>query len=329
MELEALFDAVIVKPLEEEETTYGSIVVPDLGKDRNEHGTVVAVGPGREVAGIGFVKTIIKKGDIVILPTMGFTKLEHKGDEYYIGSENTVLAKINKISSLDEVLKDATLNLGFELRDVSTTSKGVKDVMTSLNVTADTNFLATGLTIDIVDDKTDKEGYRKPTDAEINGNFSNVNINGLTPRPVYDPSTGITNFKVQGTFETKDGKETIQHSFEAWLNPNTPMLQQIWEGAKMPEVTPTLLELGKLTVKNQVVVPKKLQEFGAKVQANVGIIALPGGGYGLVELEDGSVNPKYKNGKLVVIKSEAGNNIIYPTLNAMSNYIENDLTKEE
>ena len=37
MELEALFDAVIVKPQEVEETTYGSIIVPDLGKDRNEH----------------------------------------------------------------------------------------------------------------------------------------------------------------------------------------------------------------------------------------------------------------------------------------------------
>ena len=88
MELEALFDAVIVKPLEEEETTYGSIVVPDLGKDRNEHGTVVAVGPGREVAGIGFVKTIVKEGDVVILPTMGFAKLEHEGFDWNV--KNTI-----------------------------------------------------------------------------------------------------------------------------------------------------------------------------------------------------------------------------------------------
>ena len=105
MELEALFDAVIVKPLEEEETTFGSIVVPDLGKDRNEHGTVVAVGPGRQVAGIGFVETIIKKGDEVILPTMGFTKLEHKGEEFYIGSENQILARLIKQTSIGEVLK--------------------------------------------------------------------------------------------------------------------------------------------------------------------------------------------------------------------------------
>ena len=105
MKLEALFDAVIVKPLEEEETTYGSIVVPDLGKDRNEHGTVVAVGPGRQVAGIGFVETIIKEGDVVVLPTIGFTKLEHQGEEYYIGSENQILARVDNQTPIGEVIK--------------------------------------------------------------------------------------------------------------------------------------------------------------------------------------------------------------------------------
>jgi len=105
MELEALFDAVIVKPVEEEEATYGSIVVPDLGKDRNEHGTVVAVGPGRQVAGVGFVETEIKIGDLVILPTMGFTKLEHKGEDYYIGQEQQILAKVKQTTTIEEVLE--------------------------------------------------------------------------------------------------------------------------------------------------------------------------------------------------------------------------------
>ncbi len=110
MELEALFDAVIVKPQEEEETQYGSIVVPDLGKDRNEHGTVVAVGPGRQVAGIGFVETNIKVGDKVILPTIGFTKLEHKGDEYYIGSENQILARVKNTTSVEDVLAETEVS---------------------------------------------------------------------------------------------------------------------------------------------------------------------------------------------------------------------------
>ena len=94
--LEALFDAVIVKPLEIEETQFGSIIIPDMGKDRNVHGTVVTVGPGIEMPGVGFVHTVLKEGDMVVLPTMGFTKIEHDGVEYFIGNERQVLAKITE-----------------------------------------------------------------------------------------------------------------------------------------------------------------------------------------------------------------------------------------
>ena len=92
--LEALFDAVIVKPIETEETMYGSIVIPDAGKDRIEHGTVIAVGPGTYTVTGTFLETEIKVGDVVILPTMGFSKLQHDGDEYYIGNEKQILARV-------------------------------------------------------------------------------------------------------------------------------------------------------------------------------------------------------------------------------------------
>jgi len=92
--LEALFDAVIVKPIETEEKMYGSIVIPDAGKDRNEHGTVIAVGPGTYTVTGTFLETEIKVGDVVILPTMGFSKLQHDGDEYYIGNEKQILARV-------------------------------------------------------------------------------------------------------------------------------------------------------------------------------------------------------------------------------------------
>jgi chaperonin GroES len=95
-QLEALFDAVIVKPLETEETQFGSIFIPDAGKDRNEQGNVIAVGPGRHVAGVGFIPTEIKVGDIVVLPTMGFAKLQFDNEEYFIGPENQILARIKK-----------------------------------------------------------------------------------------------------------------------------------------------------------------------------------------------------------------------------------------
>ena len=94
MNLKAKFDAVIVKPLEEQEETYGSIIVPDAGKDRNIHGEVIAVGPGKHIVTGEFLETSTKIGETVILPTMGFTKLQHKGDEYFIGAESQILAEV-------------------------------------------------------------------------------------------------------------------------------------------------------------------------------------------------------------------------------------------
>ena len=95
--LEALFDAVIVKPQEIEETQFGSIIVPDMGRDRNVHGVVVAVGPGTYTVTGEFVPTMIKEGEVVVLPTMGFTKVEHEGVEYFIGNEKQVLAKVKEV----------------------------------------------------------------------------------------------------------------------------------------------------------------------------------------------------------------------------------------
>jgi chaperonin GroES len=94
MNLEALFDAVIVKPQESEETTFGNIIVPDLGKEKNETAIVVAVGPGKYSVTGQFISTVLKIGDKVVLPTMGFTKFPFENEEYYVGPENNILAKI-------------------------------------------------------------------------------------------------------------------------------------------------------------------------------------------------------------------------------------------
>ena len=95
MKLEALFNAVIVKPIEADESQYGNIIVPDMGNEKNQMGEVVAVGPGKPTITGEFIKTILSVGDVVVLPTQGFTKLPYDGEEYWVGPENQVLAKIN------------------------------------------------------------------------------------------------------------------------------------------------------------------------------------------------------------------------------------------
>jgi chaperonin GroES len=93
--LEALFDAIIVKPLESDESIYGNIIVPDMGDQTNEKAQVIGVGPGKYTVNGEFISTQLKKGDVVILPTMGFTKFSHNREEFYVGPENQILAKIN------------------------------------------------------------------------------------------------------------------------------------------------------------------------------------------------------------------------------------------
>jgi chaperonin GroES len=107
--LEALFDAVIVKPIENEETLYGNIIVPDMGKEKNEFGEVIAVGFGRYTLNGDLIPMSLKVGDLVVLPTQGFTKLPFDGEEYYVGPENQVLAKVSNALDVEGILSETTI----------------------------------------------------------------------------------------------------------------------------------------------------------------------------------------------------------------------------
>ena len=97
MKLTAVFDAIIVRPLPEEETTYGSIIVPDMGKEKSTIGDVLSVGPGkRSLLNGEFIPTTIKVGDRVMLPQVGVTKLEDGDGELIACDEGKVLAIVQK-----------------------------------------------------------------------------------------------------------------------------------------------------------------------------------------------------------------------------------------
>ena len=94
--VKALFNAVIVKPIEQDESTYGTIVVPDMGKDKNLRGEVISVGPGWYTAMGTFIETTVKVGDEVLLPSMGPTKMDYDGEEFYMIEENKILGIVEK-----------------------------------------------------------------------------------------------------------------------------------------------------------------------------------------------------------------------------------------
>lgn len=95
MKLKAVFDSVIMKPVEQEEETIGSLIIPDLGKEKHIMADVLDVGPGRPSFMTGeIIPTSIKIGDRVLLPKVGVTTLETDDGEYLACDESKVLAII-------------------------------------------------------------------------------------------------------------------------------------------------------------------------------------------------------------------------------------------
>ncbi len=92
-DLKPLEDRIVVKPIEEEETTISGLVIPDTAKERPQEGEVIAVGDGRwDEAGTNRIPLDVKKGDRVIYSKYGGTEIKIDGVEYLILSGRDVLA---------------------------------------------------------------------------------------------------------------------------------------------------------------------------------------------------------------------------------------------
>jgi len=94
--VKALFNAVIVKPIEEEESVHGNIVVPDMGKEKPEIGKVLAVGPGRITPDGNLVPNQIQVGQTVLVPKFGAQTMTVENETYIIAGESDVLGIIKK-----------------------------------------------------------------------------------------------------------------------------------------------------------------------------------------------------------------------------------------
>jgi chaperonin GroES len=95
MKLKPLGDRVIVKAVEEEETTASGIVLPDTAKEKPQKGEVVAVGEGRwDEEGEKRIPLDVSEGDEVLYSKYGGTEITVDGDELLVLRESDVLAKV-------------------------------------------------------------------------------------------------------------------------------------------------------------------------------------------------------------------------------------------
>ena len=94
MKLKPLGDRLIVKPVEEEETTASGLVLPETAKEKPQKGTVVAAGDGA-IAEDGTRRPLdVAEGDEVLFSKYGGTEITVEGDELLVLRESDVLAKV-------------------------------------------------------------------------------------------------------------------------------------------------------------------------------------------------------------------------------------------
>ena len=91
MKLRPLFDKVVLKKVEAEETTKTGIILPGSAQEKPQMSEVVAVGPGGMVDGKEVVMTL-KGGDKVIVGKYSGTEVKLDGVEYTIVSQSDILA---------------------------------------------------------------------------------------------------------------------------------------------------------------------------------------------------------------------------------------------
>ncbi len=93
MKLRPLFDKVVLKKAEAEETTKTGIILPGSAQEKPQMSEVVAVGPGGMVDGKEVAMTL-KVGDKVIVGKYSGTEVKLDGVEYTIVSQSDVLAVV-------------------------------------------------------------------------------------------------------------------------------------------------------------------------------------------------------------------------------------------
>jgi chaperonin GroES len=69
--IKPLYDRLVVKPIEAEETSLGGIIIPDAAKEKPTKGEVIAVGEGKFVDATykqdGIEYKIIKEDDVLAI----------------------------------------------------------------------------------------------------------------------------------------------------------------------------------------------------------------------------------------------------------------------
>jgi chaperonin GroES len=96
MKIKPLQDRVIVKRIEEEETSKGGIIIPDSAKEKPQEGRVVAVGKGKVDEHGKTTPMDVKVNDRVLFGKYSGTEINIDDEEHLIMREDDILGVVDK-----------------------------------------------------------------------------------------------------------------------------------------------------------------------------------------------------------------------------------------
>jgi chaperonin GroES len=91
-----LHDRVLVRRVEEQESTSGGIIIPDTAKDKPQEGEILAVGKGKVNEDGKPLPLDVKTGDRILFGKYSGTEIHMGGEEYLIMREEEVLGILAK-----------------------------------------------------------------------------------------------------------------------------------------------------------------------------------------------------------------------------------------
>jgi chaperonin GroES len=91
MNIRPLYDRIVVKRIEERETTSHGIIIPDSAKEKPQEGEVMAAGRGKRLEDGKLVALDVKAGDRILFAKYSGSEVKLDGVEYIIMREDDVL----------------------------------------------------------------------------------------------------------------------------------------------------------------------------------------------------------------------------------------------
>lgn len=89
-----LHDRILVKRLEQEDTTKGGIIIPDTAKEKPMKGSIIAVGPGKTNESGKITPISLKAGDTVLFNKYAGNEIKLDDETYSVMREDDILAVI-------------------------------------------------------------------------------------------------------------------------------------------------------------------------------------------------------------------------------------------